>query len=67
MYFNRLNKFLYVIEQLQTELNKLKERKRKKQNKPGRSESELTLFRLGGAFRTPPSGKIVITPTPKEL
>ena len=45
MYFkktnNRLNKFLYVIEQLQTELNKLKERKRKKQNKTGRSESEL--------------------------
>ena len=46
MYFkktnNRLNKFLYVIEQLQTELNKLKERKKKtKQNKAGRSESEL--------------------------
>ena len=32
---------MYVIEQLQTELNKLKERKRKKQNKTGRSESEL--------------------------
>ena len=45
MYFkktnNRLNKFLYVIEQLQTELNKLKERKKTKQNKAGRSESEL--------------------------
>ena len=30
----------------------------------------LTLFRPGGGrgcFSTPPSGKIVITPTPKEL
>ena len=29
----------------------------------------LTLFRLGGGFSTPPPscGKIVITPTPKEL
>ena len=28
----------------------------------------LTLFRLeGGGFSNPPSGKIVITPTPKEL
>ena len=27
----------------------------------------LTLFRLGGGFSKPPSGKIVITPTPKEL
>ena len=30
---------------------------------------KLTLFRLGGegGFSNPPSGKIVITPTPKEL
>ena len=27
----------------------------------------LTLFRLGGGFSNPLSGKIVITPTPKEL
>ena len=35
----------------------------------GQFPTALTLFRLGGGggFSNPPSGKIVITPTPKEL